>query len=547
MIKVSCIILVGLVAAALLHRRSAAARHWVLAIAILCAAATPALEFVVPAWHLPGGVLQLAQPPGTLRLYTLIRVGPSADDAGGASGRTATPAASRALTIVWFAGVFVGLAVLCAGCARMVLVTSRSRRIRDGQWVALMSALAGDLKIDRPIALLQSDHPTVCFTWGVRRPAVILPRGADAWSADRKRIVLGHELAHIARNDWAVQIAAELLRAAYWFNPLVWIARARLRRESEQACDDAVLRLGVHGSEYASHLLDLARAFNVRPHLSIPAPAMARPSSLERRVSAMLNVQVNRTPLTRSAGALVVAALLLVTLPVASAQGGPATFTGSLVDAVGRVMPGVTLKMVSGEANPKASATSQPAYEAVSDANGNFSFSGLPAGDYTIQVSKLGFATTQGRVTLGGGQHLEQIVALQVAALMETIRVTEPDPGAPPTPLAHRGPALSRSVTDDSCTQTVVGGCITAPTKTVDVKPVYPAAFVGTGTSATLKLEARIGADGLVNAVQPLSPAQAEFAAAAADAIRQWQFTQTRLDGVPIEVSMTVLVTFQAR
>ena len=81
------------------------------------------------------------------------------------------------------------------------------------------------------------------------------------------------------------------------------------------------------------------------------------------------------------------------------------------------------------QSNPKAGAANQPAYEAVSDANGNFSFSGLPAGDYTIQVSKLGFATTQGRVTLGGGQHLEQIVALQVAALMETIRVTEPDPG----------------------------------------------------------------------------------------------------------------------
>ncbi|HEY1911593.1 MAG TPA: M56 family metallopeptidase, partial [Vicinamibacterales bacterium] len=484
----------------------------------------------------------------TLQLYTLIRTRETADNAAIPSGRTTNPPIStRSLTIVWLAGSAIALIILLVGCGRLVLVTSQSRPIRDSMWVELTSTLARDLQIDRPIVLLQSDQPTLCFTWGVSRPAVILPRGADAWSDDRKRIVLGHELAHIARNDWAVQIAAELLRAAYWFNPLVWVARARLRRESEQACDDAVLGLGVHGTEYATHLLDLARTFNVRPHPSIPAPAMARPSSLERRVRAMLNVQVNRTPLTRSACALVVAALLLITLPVASAQGGPATFTGSLVDAVGRVMPNVTLKMVSGPVNPKSGAGNQPAYEATSDGNGNFSFSGLPAGDYTIQVSKVGFATTQGRVTLGGGQHLEQIVALQVAALMETIIVTEPDPTVPAAPPAPRKPALSRNATDDSCSQTVVGGCITPPTKTLDVKPIYPAAYVGTDTTATLKLEARIGADGLVKAVQPLSPGQAEFATAAADAIRQWQFTQTRLDGVPVEVSMTVLVTFRPR
>ncbi len=545
MIKVSCIILVGLVAAALLHRRSAAARHWVLAVAIVCAAATPALEFVVPAWHLPGRVLQFAQPAGPLRLYTLISIGQPAGDGSVAAGRPATGAAARrALTAVWFTGTFVGLALLCAGCARLVFVTSRSRRIREGLWVELTNALTRDLGIDRPIALLQSDHPTLCFTWGIRRPAVILPHGADDWSADRKRIVLSHELAHVARNDWAVQIAAELLRAAYWFNPLVWIARTQLRRESEHACDDAVLGLGVHGSEYATHLLDLARAFNARPHLSIPAPAMARRSSLERRVRAMINVQVNRTPLTRPAGALVAVALLLITLPVVSAQGGPATFSGSLVDAVGRVLPDVTLTLASGAVNPKTSTAKQPAYEAVSDANGNFSFSDLPAGDYTIQVSKLGFATTQGRVTLGGGQHLEQTVALQIAALMETIRVTEPDPAAPVAPPAPRRPLPAFSTTEDACSQSLLGGCITAPTKTVDVKPIYPAAFVGTGTSVTLKLDARIGADGFVKEVHPLSPAPAEFVSAAADAILQWRFTQTRLDGVPVEVNMTILVTF---
>ena len=97
--------------------------------------------------------------------------------------------------------------------------------------------------------LLQSDHPTLLVTWGVWQPKVILPAEARGWPEDRIRIVLAHELAHVRRGDWLVQLAAELLRAIYWFNPLLWIACRQLRRESEHACDDAVLALGVEGAD----------------------------------------------------------------------------------------------------------------------------------------------------------------------------------------------------------------------------------------------------------------------------------------------------------
>ena len=49
-----------------------------------------------------------------------------------------------------------------------------------------------------------------------------------SWSDERARVVLSHELAHIRRGDWIVQLSAELLRAIYWFNPLLWVACRRL-------------------------------------------------------------------------------------------------------------------------------------------------------------------------------------------------------------------------------------------------------------------------------------------------------------------------------
>jgi beta-lactamase regulating signal transducer with metallopeptidase domain len=92
-------------------------------------------------------------------------------------------------------------------------------------------------------------------------------------------------------------MAGELLRAVYWFNPLVWIACTRLRQESEHACDDAVLTSGVDATDYATHLLDLARTLNAARRLNVPAPAMARASSLEGRICAMLNDRLDRRPL----------------------------------------------------------------------------------------------------------------------------------------------------------------------------------------------------------------------------------------------------------
>jgi TonB family protein len=74
------------------------------------------------------------------------------------------------------------------------------------------------------------------------------------------------------------------------------------------------------------------------------------------------------------------------------------------------------------------------------------------------------------------------------------------------------------------------------------VKPRYPQNRRGSG--ATLVLEGRIGTDGFLKDLRVLAPADADFATAALAAIRQWQFTPTRLDGVPMEVPMRVNVKF---
>jgi beta-lactamase regulating signal transducer with metallopeptidase domain len=546
MIKVSIVILCGLTASLLLRNRSAALRHSVLAAAIACASAMPLVEPFVPSWPVPlhpslfGRTVEplalLVPVHGTQPLEDLQRPAPRA------SGFARRLTAERILAGVWLAGTLGALFMLIIGLARLAGVAARSHEVTGGPWAEMMARLSGAYGIRRPVILLQSTHPTLLATWGVRRPKVILPRSARDWPEERVWIVLGHELAHIRRGDWLTHMTAEFLRSVYWFDPLIWIACWRLRLESEQACDDAVLGLGVEGPDYATHLLDLARTFKQSRAIMFPAPALVGQSSLERRVRAMLNTRVNRTPITRAAGLAIAAVVTALTIPLAglaaSTQATSASFSGALVDAVGRSLPDTTLILTNVQTKEKR--------EVKSDATAHFTFTGLPAGDYSLEAKRLGFATSQGRVTLEAGQNLVRDVALQVGGLLETVRIVGSNTTGSPAPSAAKPrPASTPSQPGiDSCTSSSVGGEIIPPVKLTNDRPVYPPKQQAAGVGARVEIDARIGTDGLMKDFRLTTPADQDFVNAVLDALRQWRFSQTRLDCVPVEVAMHVSAIF---
>jgi len=275
----------------------------------------------------------------------------------------------------------------------------------------------------------------------------------------------------------------------------------------------------------------------------------------------MLNAHLNRRPITRSACILTIAALLSMTAALAglgaSVQTATATFSGTLTDTVGRVLPDVsmTLSRLGNEAR----------YEARSDQAGHFMFAGLPAGDYVLEVGKPGFAPTQGRLSFEAGQHLQRDVALQLGSVHETITVTtneappppppppppsrvQPGPAGPPPPPPPPAPPESPSSfgqTDvDPCSQSAVGGCIVPPLHVRRVTPQYPQTKKDAGIAGAVTLEGRIGTDGFLKELRVLTPADTDFANAAFEAVRQWRFTPARLDGVPMEVPIRVTANF---
>jgi hypothetical protein len=166
------------------------------------------------------------------------------------------------------------------------------------------------------------DIPAV---FGVFRPTVLIPAGADDWPEQRRRVVLLHELAHVKRRDCLTQLLAQLACVVYWFNPPAWLVARQLRIERERACDDLVLTAGQRPSEYADHLLEMVRTLRSRACPSFAAVAMAKKSNFEHRLLAILDAARPRQTLTKATTTIAFFTAVAILLPLAMLRVTPKT------------------------------------------------------------------------------------------------------------------------------------------------------------------------------------------------------------------------------
>jgi protocatechuate 3,4-dioxygenase beta subunit len=121
-----------------------------------------------------------------------------------------------------------------------------------------------------------------------------LPAQAAAWSPERLRLVLAHELAHGVRRDHLALLLVRSLTALCWLNPLAWFGLRRFRTLCESAADDQALA-GHDAAGYVRELLQLVGELRNAPRLwSSPALSIGQRSSLEQRVKALLDERISR-------------------------------------------------------------------------------------------------------------------------------------------------------------------------------------------------------------------------------------------------------------
>ena len=225
-VKATALLGAGLLAAGLLRRVSASARHIVLACTFGSLIALPAASAI--GLQLLVGIPVVEQPAArTAITVPLLAVMSDTATRTSEANLAATEAAMQksfatVLRLVWVGGML-------AGVGSLVLSLWSLRRLRRHgiptlRLQPIAASIAGHLGVRRSITVLTDERVGAPLTFGVRRPVVMLPADVGGWSDAEIERALVHEIEHVRRFDWCLHLVARIVCAVFWFNPLVWIA-----------------------------------------------------------------------------------------------------------------------------------------------------------------------------------------------------------------------------------------------------------------------------------------------------------------------------------
>ena len=491
------------------------------------------------------------------------------------------------------AGTAMRLLWVAIGIARLRRLRSAGTPVADPMYDDLQTLLGTRAELKSVPALAQP------VTFGLWRPVVLLPDHFDASPDAIRRAAVTHELFHVQRRDWLAVMAEEALRAVLWFHPAVWWMTSRIQQAREEFTDHlAVLATGSRRA-YMEALL----AFSNGPSLA-PAPAFARRPHLFHRIVLLSKENVMSSRRVVISGAAL-AALLVAggwyaseAFPVEQAA-SPFAPTG--VGARPAQTPGIPTEQVNPitPENPiprRTFATPIP-YPAELAGMG---YSAVAEMRVTLDASGAVASVTQGAVAISDGRAPSQNATaarnIFVAAAADAIRqwryappakapilfyvAATFKPGSETTVsqsetgrgvVARNGEARlttpdERVVFDRYVRETQdslrvlsqetrgvaappdgepvrVGGAVRAPRQLTKVNPVYPPIAQSARVQGVVILELTLDAQGFVTDARILRSIPL-LDQAALDAVRQWQYVPTLLNGVPVPIVMTATVQF---
>jgi len=207
----------------------------------------------------------------------------------------------------WGVGVF-GLSVrLLGGWLWIQWLVRRGTQPVARRWVESLARLKDRLRIDRPVHLFESTRLQVPLVVGWLRPVILLPVTAlTGLPSDQLEAILAHELAHVGRYDYLVNLVQSVVETLLFYHPAAWWISGRIRAEREHCCDDRAVEICGDRLIYARALATLEEQ---RSGGWLLAPS-ARDGSLLDRVRRLLGVS---SPVERPAGGLA-GTLALVTV-----------------------------------------------------------------------------------------------------------------------------------------------------------------------------------------------------------------------------------------
>jgi TonB family protein len=477
---------------------------------------------------------------------------------------------------IWLAaaGVVARLAWIAIGLVRLRRLRTAGQQSPDTTDQDDLQRILGTRAEVRYVDTLP--HPV---TFGVRRPVVLLPSAVLDRPAEIRRAVLAHELLHVHRRDWAWLLLEECARAMLWFHPAIWWLISRVQLAREEVVDEMAVAITGRRRTYVEALL----AFADRVPFT-PAPAFARRRHLFRRI-----VLVSREVSMSSKRIVASCAVMALALAVGSwyavgafplvgqsaqvrvlgnpgpveSRANPVTPENPMPRRIGYAEPVFPPDMPQGPGgivNVRVTVdTSGVVAEARAIGLHRYRVSGRQRQFIPVPSSSVPDWEPWMRAAAEAVSQWRYVAPFEAPIFFDVVvpfgEVPSPPPPPPPPPppqpvvKGQKAPGMPPPPPPppapiDSSGAVRVGGKVPPPTKIKDVRPVYPPEAQAAKVQGAVIVEARVDTNGTVSDVRVLRSVPL-LDEAALDAVQQWEFTPTVIDGRAVPVIMTVTVNFR--
>lgn len=165
------------------------------------------------------------------------------------------------IVLIWLSGAFIFSLRVVASGFYITQLRKHTTPVVSDEVLDMMDCWLLRLGISRKVQLAESVCVDTPLVIGYLKPLILFPAGMiSGLPTEQLELIVLHELTHIRRHDYIINILQLLMEAVFFFNPFVWMLSSRIREEREHCCDDAVVQHSGKASLYAITLAQLEEA-----------------------------------------------------------------------------------------------------------------------------------------------------------------------------------------------------------------------------------------------------------------------------------------------
>lgn len=213
----------------------------------------------------------------------------------------------------WLIGVAFFTLRMLGGLAYIQHLKTNYNEPLSNFWQEKLMELSNKIPLNKSVGLVESVLVKVPMVVGYFKPMILMPVGAvNNLSIEQVEAILAHELAHIYRNDYFLNILQSIIETLFYFNPAVWWISANIRSERENCCDDIAVKVCGNSLAYARALVSLQEMHQAAPTLAMPFSK--NKNQLLNRVKRILNQPQNKSNIMEKITATVMLFLAMIML-----------------------------------------------------------------------------------------------------------------------------------------------------------------------------------------------------------------------------------------